>query len=166
MNFKSFGLILVFCTFFISMMNAQTANEETAVVEVINKFFKAMELGDSAMLHSTMLDPMTSATIYRDKTGSMQIHRDTSAIGFLIQVGTPHKEVWHEEIWNNKGQIDGDFAQLWCDYAFYVDKTFSHCGVDAFQLVKQKDGWKVFHIADTRRRQGCNIPQNIQDKYK
>jgi hypothetical protein len=57
-------------------------------------------------------------------------------------------------------------AQAWCDYAFYVDKSYSHCGVDAFQLFKGKDGWKIFHLADTRRKTGCTIPKEIQDKHK
>jgi hypothetical protein len=63
-------------------------------------------------------------------------------------------------------QIDGDFAQVWCDYAFYTDNTFSHCGIDAFQLHKGKDGWKIFHLADTRRKDNCVIPQDIQNKHK
>jgi hypothetical protein len=63
-------------------------------------------------------------------------------------------------------KIDGDFAQAWCDYAFYVGKNFSHCGVDAFQLHKTKEGWKIFHLADTRRRSGCVVPKEIEDKFK
>jgi hypothetical protein len=145
---------------------AQASNEETAVADAINKMFKAMELADSAMLHSVFSDQFSGATISKDKAGKVVLRRETSNKEFLKAVGTPHKEVWHEEIWNLKVQMDGEFAQAWCDYAFYVDKNFSHCGVDAFHLVKQESGWKIFHIADTRRRQGCNIPQNIQDKYK
>jgi hypothetical protein len=84
----------------------------------------------------------------------------------LDAVGKPHTEVWYEEIWNVKVQVDGEMAQAWCDYAFYIDKTFSHCGVDAFHLFKGKDGWKIFHLADTRRKTGCTIPKEIQDKHK
>jgi len=163
---KSAILVLCFYAFFTQEISAQSVTEEAAITEVINRLFKAMEMGDSSMLHSTMANPMTGATIFRDKNGNVGIHRDNSSAGFLVAVGTAHKEVWHEEIWNLKIQIDGDFAQAWCDYAFYLDKTFSHCGVDAFHLVKEKSGWKVFHIADTRRKENCIIPQNIQDKYK
>ena len=163
-NFLAFAIALAG----VSVLPAcgQSAGEETAVSAAINTMFKAMELGDSAMLHSVFSDQFSGATILKDKSGKVVLRRDTSNHAFLIAVGTPHKEVWHEEIWNLKIQIDGDFAQAWCDYAFYADKNFSHCGVDAFHLVKGQSGWKIFHIADTRRRQGCTIPQNIQDKYK
>ncbi|MBI5914693.1 MAG: nuclear transport factor 2 family protein [Bacteroidetes bacterium] len=31
----------------------------------------------------------------------------------------------------------------------------SHCGVDAFQLFKGENGWKITQISDTRRRENC-----------
>ncbi|HEY9049837.1 MAG TPA: nuclear transport factor 2 family protein [Ohtaekwangia sp.] len=140
--------------------------EEQAVKQVIANLFLGMERGDSALVHAAFTHEITLATIARDKAGNPVLHRESSLDGFLKAVGTPHKEVWYEEIWNLKIQIDGDFAQAWCDYAFYLDKTFSHCGVDAFHLHKGKDGWKIFHLADTRRKTGCEVPKAIDNKHK
>lgn len=153
-------------TLSVNVALAQGLTEESAVKAVVTKLFKAMELGDSAMLTSTFHKPVTLGTIVRDKSGNTVLRPESSIDEFAKAVGTPHKEVWHEEIWDVKVQLDGDFAQVWCDYAFYIDKTFSHCGVDAFQLIKSKDGWKIFHLADTRRKAGCNVPKEIADKYK
>jgi hypothetical protein len=139
---------------------------QLAVKQVITNLFLGMEKGDSALVHSTFSSEITLATIARDKAGNPILHRESSLDGFLKAVGTPHKEVWYEEIWNLQIQIDGDFAQAWCDYAFYLDKTFSHCGVDAFHLHKGKDGWKIFHLADTRRKTGCEVPKAIENKHK
>jgi hypothetical protein len=144
----------------------QPTPEEAAVNEVISRLFKGMQLGDSAMVRSVFADSVTTATIFRDKANNAKLVRESSIHGFLKAIGTPHKEVWYEEIWNVNFRIDGDFAQGWCDYAFYVDNTFSHCGVDAFQLHNGKGGWKIFHLADTRRKNGCSIPKEIQDKHK
>lgn len=145
---------------------AQAADDEASVKEVVNRLFKAMELGDSAMLRSAFYSHVTMGTIVKDKGGNTILRPESSIDAFAKAVGTPHKEVWHEDIWNVKVQLDGDFAQVWCDYSFHVDKTFSHCGVDAFQLIKSKDGWKIFHLADTRRKTGCNLPKEITEKYK
>jgi hypothetical protein len=161
------SLFLIFVSTSISLSCfAQPTNEEASVKDVITKLFKSMELGDSAMLRSTFYPHTTLATVIRDKSGNAVLRPESSIAEFAKAVGTPHKEVWHEEIWNVKVQIDGDLAQVWCDYAFYVDKNFSHCGVDAFQLIKSKDGWKIFHLADTRRKAGCNVPGEIMEKYK
>jgi hypothetical protein len=165
-KFGTFFIAVCLLTVLGQSVFAQSPNEDAAVKDVVAKLFKAMELGDSAMLTSTFHKPVTLGTIVRDKSGNTILRPELSIDEFAKAVGTPHKEVWHEEIWDVKVQRDGDFAQVWCDYAFYIDKTFSHCGVDAFHLIKSKDGWKIFHLADTRRKTGCDVPKEISDKYK
>jgi len=81
---------------------------------------------------------------------------------FIDAVGQPKEQVWNEPIWNEKVEIDGNLASVWVDYAFYVDDQFSHCGVDAFHLIKQVDGWKIFHLVDTRRKTDCEVPEDIR----
>jgi hypothetical protein len=144
----------------------QNVGEEGAVKEVIARLFKAMASGDSAMLHATFASGTTMATIYRDKNNEPVFKKDDSINNFLKAIGTPHPEPYYEEIWNVRILIDGDLAQAWCDYGLFVGNKFSHCGVDAFHLHKGKNGWKVFHLADTRRKSGCEIPKEIQDKHK
>jgi hypothetical protein len=158
--------LLIVSTSISYQASAQVNNEEASVKEVVNRLFKAMELGDSAMLRSAFYHHVTLGTIVRDKSGNTVLRPESSIDEFAKAVGTPHKEVWHEDIWDVTVQLDGEFAQVWCDYSFHVDKNFSHCGVDAFQLIKSKDGWKIFHLADTRRKTGCNLPKEISDKYK
>jgi hypothetical protein len=159
-------IALIFCCCLLTVESQAQHAEEGPVREVINHLFKGMEKGDSALVRSAFAKNITMATIFRDKSNAPMIHHETSLTGFLNAVGTAHNETWYEEIWNVKIQVDGDLAQAWCDYAFYLGNTFSHCGVDAFQLHKTKDGWKIFHLADTRRKQDCNIPDDIQAKHK
>jgi hypothetical protein len=47
-------------------------------------------------------------------------------------------------------------AAVWTPYNFYYNGQFSHCGVNSFQVIRFKDGWKIQYIIDTRRRTGCN----------
>lgn len=145
---------------------AQTTDDELQVREVIARLFKGMEKGDSALVRAVFTPQVTLATLSRDKTGAPVLHRESQLDGFLKAVGTPHKEIWYEETWNLKVQIDGDFAQAWCNYAFYITNTFSHCGVDAFQLHKTNQGWKIFHLADTRRKTDCGIPADIEARHR
>jgi hypothetical protein len=157
---------LFLCIVFALTCNAQQAKDETAIKDVILRLFIGMEKGDSAMVRAVFTPQPTLATVLRNKNDEPVLRQESSLNEFLKAVGTPHKEVWYEDIWNIKIQMDGDFAQVWCDYAFYVDKTFSHCGVDAFQLHRGKDGWRIFHLADTRRKTGCEVPSDINNKRK
>src|SRR5688572_18550509 len=104
--------IIVF-TCFSNSLYAQAGNEEASVKEVVTRLFKAMELGDSAMLRSAFHNHVTLGTIVKDKSGNTVLRPESSINEFAKAVGTPHKEVWHEDIWNVKVQLDGDFAQVW-----------------------------------------------------
>jgi hypothetical protein len=166
MHKKPFWLSVLIVLFATNVAVSQKQNDEQAVNEVVRTLFKAMQLGDSAMARKTFSDQVTTATIFKDKSANVIVRREDSVDDFMKAIGTPHKEVWYEEIWDVKVQIEDDFAQVWCDYAFYVDNTFSHCGVDAFHLSREKGNWKIFHLADTRKKAGCAIPQDIQNKHK
>jgi len=86
---------------------------------------------------------------------------------WLKAIGTPHAKVWNEVIWSPRIEVDGDFAQVWAPFAFYLDTTLSHCGVDAFHLIRDGNGqWKIFHLADTHRVNGCEIPKEVSDRIK
>jgi hypothetical protein len=60
-----------------------------------------------------------------------------------------------ERIWDPVVQTDDNLATVWVKYEFLVGGEFSHCGVDAFQLFKGAEGWKIFQVADTQRRESC-----------
>jgi hypothetical protein len=154
------------CIALLLTSTALLAQEEAAVRAVIKTMFDGMYEGDSAKVHRLFARNVTTATLYRDKTGNPMMRQEASLDGFLKAIGTPHPEKWTEEYWNLTVKIDDTFAQVWCDYAFYVNHTFSHCGVDAFHLHKTNQGWKIFHLADTRRKTDCQIPAEILDKHK
>lgn len=143
------------------------SSDEAKVIDAINNLFKSMQANDTILFKSVFADQVTMATVTKNKEGKVVLQRDNSITGFMKAIAKPNpKGALNEEIWNIKVQLDGDFAQVWCDYAFYVGNTFSHCGVDAFQLSRTTDGWKIFHLADTRRKEACIIPRHIIDKHK
>lgn len=143
------------------------SGDEAKVIDAINNLFKSMQTNDTILFKSVFADQVTMATVTKNKEGKVVLQRDNSITGFMKAIAKPNpKGALNEEIWNIKVQLDGDFAQVWCDYAFYVGNTFSHCGVDAFQLSRTTDGWKIFHLADTRRKEACTIPWHIIDKHK
>lgn len=160
--FLSSFLILILAT-----SNAQTATEKESVMKPVKMLFEGMQKGDSAIVHRAFSTPVTMATIGTDKNGKPLITHESSINAFLKAIGTPHQEVYNEMIWDEKISVDGNFAQVWAYYAFYLGKKFNHCGVDAFHLVKTEDGnWKIFHLADTRKKDGCSIPSKIGKQFE
>lgn len=141
---------------------AASAQVEQDVLKPVHLLFEAMKKGDSAALGKLFHPDAVLFTVLTDsKTGASSLRRET-VLDFQKAIGKPHKDVYNELTWGEKISIDGDFAQVWADYAFYINTTFNHCGVDAFQLIKAPDGrWLIFGLEDTRRKTGCSVPEDV-----
>lgn len=139
----------------LQIVSAQTSNkEEESIKKVINTMFDGMCKGDSSMVSSVFNDKMVLQTIV-NREGKVQVRSEEPA-GFLKAVGTPHQNVWDERITFDQILIDGNLASVWTKYKFYAGNKFSHCGVNSFQLVKGKEGWKTVYLIDTRRKDNCD----------
>ncbi|MCE7994147.1 MAG: nuclear transport factor 2 family protein [Roseivirga sp.] len=130
---------------------AQAQNEQESVKKTIQTMFDGMRAGDSSMVHSVFIDDVLMQTISANRQGEIGL-RTGPLSGFLNSVGTPHDQVWDERILSYEIKIDGAMASVWTPYEFYIGERFSHCGVNSFQLMKGKDGWKIIYLVDTRRR--------------
>lgn len=157
-------LIAISFVLFSSQIFAQS-DQEQQIMKVVERVFEAMKTSDSTMLKSCFTQDAATYTLFRDKEGKSQL-RQGSLQRFIDAVGQPKEDVWNEPIWNEKVEIDGPLAAVWVDYAFYLNNQFLHCGVDAFQLVETEDGWKIFHLADTRRKADCNVPEEVRAKFE
>ncbi|GAB4250425.1 MAG: hypothetical protein Kow0027_13830 [Saprospiraceae bacterium] len=152
-----FSVLLLFQT----TLSAQSV-EEAQVIATLSKLFDGMRAGDSAAV-SSVFHPearLQSAFISRDGTPVLAAQEISK---FVEAVGTPHDEVWDEKIWTYDIRIDKNLATAWTDYTFYRGEEMSHCGVNAFQLFRDSEGWKIIQITDTRRRDGC-ITSAVDEK--
>jgi hypothetical protein len=127
--------------------------DRRAVLATVGRLFDGMRKGDSAMVRSVFHPNALLATaVMRDGRSAARIDTlDT----FVSAVGTPHADVWDERLRNTEVRIDGGLASVWTEYDFYAGSKFSHCGVDAFQLVRTGEEWRIIALADTRRQTGC-----------
>ena len=150
-------LLAVVSLLLLPALGRAQADEPAAVRAVVDRMFDAMRAGDSAAFRAT-LDPKARLVSSHERDGQPVLEVMESLDGFVAAVGTLRAQVWDERIWEVDVRIEDRLAVLWTRYAFYVDETLSHCGVDVFQLHKGPDGWRIFEIADTRRREGCEEP--------
>ena len=162
-----FSIILLLATF---SVNAQSINyidnpnfndEQREILKVVITLFDGMREGDSAKVHSVFRNHVEFHTSLTNKEGQPILLNDDLQ-PFLNAVGTTHDKIWDEPLWDIDIKIDNNLASVWTKYAFYIGNEFSHCGVDAFMLNKDENGWKIFHLTDTRQRNGCEVPNEIK----
>lgn len=136
------------------------SDERAAVVQTVQQLFDGMRAGDSTQVRAAFTSDARMMTVERDGDGG--VLRTGSLDRFVEAVGQPHEAVWDERIWDVEVRIDGPMATVWAPYAFYLGDTLSHCGVNAMQLLRRANGWKIFHLADTRQQDDCTIPPDVR----
>lgn len=162
---KIFSIFMVIAATATVAKSQQTDDITSAeVLKVVERVFDGMWAADSAMVRSAFMKDADLYTAFTDKEGNPVLHKG-SLTNFLDAVGSPHDVVWDEPIWDTEVRVDGNLAQVWTKYAFYAGDKFSHCGVDAFHLFKTWEGWKIFHLTDTRQFQDCKVPEEIKNNH-
>lgn len=147
------NIFILCCLLFTSILHAQSTDEQ-AIINTIETMFDAMRESDSAKLVSVIHEGATLKTFYLNKSGVPSIH-EGSMEDFASSLAKPHDDIYDEKIWSYEIEIDGLLANAWTEYTFYLGEKMSHCGVNAFQLFKSADGWRIISITDTRRKEGC-----------
>jgi ketosteroid isomerase-like protein len=130
-------------------LEAQVADDPRTVVEELFALMKAGDAdGMAALLHE---DARLITTGVRDGVPGARV---VDVPRWLEGVRTSEREL-DERIYDVEVNVEGGLASVWTRYDLFVDGQHSHCGVDAFQLVRTEAGWRIIAIADTRTTEGC-----------
>jgi hypothetical protein len=136
----------------ISAQTAAVPDEREAVLAVVQRLWDGMKTRDTALVRS-LFDASASLTRISTRGGGARV-QITPVSGFIEALGRS-TESWNERMYAPEVRIDGALATVWTEYDFHLGTQFSHCGVDAFQLLKTSEGWKIVALSDTARREGC-----------
>jgi hypothetical protein len=128
---------------------ATAQSDERAVVAAVQSLFDAMESKDVAAAREVLL-PEGFFVRVEDGTDSV---RSFTTEEFLASFA--REEQFLERMWEPKVMIHGDIASVWTPYDFYLGGEFSHCGIDAFQIVRTDARWKIATVTFTVERSGC-----------
>lgn len=131
---------------------AQQPSEEKAVLAVVQRLFDAMASRDSAAAQQVLI-PEGRYFSVRDNGAAVAVGGATHKEFAERLAGG--KEDMRERMWDAKVLIHGRIAVVWTPYDFHRGGKFSHCGVDAFNLVKTSAGWKIAGFVYTVEPTGC-----------
>jgi hypothetical protein len=121
---------------------------QTAVKKVILNMFQAMKQGDTTLLKTCFSEKTIFQTILNKPEGA--VIKTESVQDFIQSIGKQMPNVLDERIEFGSINVDPMMATVWTPYTFYYKGNYSHKGVNSFQLVKMKEGWKIQYLIDTR----------------
>jgi len=141
-------------TFVFAQKKASEKAEKEAIVNVIKTLFNAYRAQDTSIMSKLFHPEATMGSTGLDKEGKPQL-RKGDVKGFLNFAGTKNGNYYDERIYSYDVTVDGMLATAWTEYSFFLNEKLSHCGYNVFTLFKTEEGWKITHIVDTRRKEGC-----------
>lgn len=146
-------LAIVLIIFFLSARaSAQTEDDKTAVLATVQAFFDTMASRDVEGARRVLM-PEGRFYSTRDQDGQTAVR--ASPVEDYLKTLAGRKQDNRERIWSPDVRVHGPIASVWTPYDFWVDRKFSHCGIDIFDLVKTAEGWKISGLTYTVERTGC-----------
>lgn len=140
-------LYLLFFTFLCTSVSAQDMPGE-----VVTEIFDAMRKADTTGLRDQFHPEADIYSVVKLPEGNT-IVKEGNINAWFQGIAGAAAGAWDERTSYTEVRTDGGLATAWVPYVFYYDGEVHHCGVNAFQLVKDSatDRWRVLHITDTRR---------------
>jgi CubicO group peptidase (beta-lactamase class C family) len=134
-------------------------DDESRVLAAIRTLSAAMTAGDASALRS-VLDREARLVQTSSRSGA-PVTETMSTAEFIERITSHRGPALRETTGKPEVRIADNLASAWAPYAFHIGDRLTHCGEDAFQLVRTDrgwPGWKIVAIADTRRTEGCSEP--------
>lgn len=119
---------------------AQGANERDAVLAAIQVFFDTMTARDVDGAREILV-PQGRFQVF-DMARPKAEPRSFANEEYLADLQAS-QQTMRERIWNPQVRVHGPIATVWTPYDFWIDGKLSHCGIDAFDLIKTGKGWKI-----------------------
>ena len=117
----------------------QTADDREAVLKTVQMFFDTMTARD--------VDGARRILMPEGRFHAMDLRKPSEPSSFTNEeyLGRLPKSTRQnrERMWNPEVRVHGSIATVWTPYDFWTDGKFSHCGVDAFDLIRTAEGWKI-----------------------
>ncbi len=147
------SLLALFLMYTLTTSSQQ--NMELEVQQTIERFFEGFHNQDSTVMRSVLAPNPILQTIGQNAEGKTQV-RDVPFDALIKAiVSIPDSVAFEERINSYKIRIDGPMANAWTAYEFWRNDSFSHCGVNSFQLYHDGSSWKILYLIDTRRKEDC-----------
>ena len=122
--------------------------EQDAVLAVVDRFMQAIATRNNAAFAEIRMKDTTSLVERpADGGGTRLVHRPFDA---TLPAGN-----FVERYWDPVVHIRNGIAVVWTPYEFLENGTTSHCGIDVFELAKEKGRWRIGNMMWTVEPDAC-----------
>lgn len=133
-----------------SVAGAQSADDESAAIDVVNQLFAAMQAKDAERIRSVFSTDGQLVAIDKPRDGKgVSKTRVLSGEAFATMIASNKGPDYIEKMPSPEARVTGDLAVVSGRYTFHLGDKLSHCGTNTFNLVRTDTGWKIANAAST-----------------
>jgi len=141
--------------------SARAQSDSAAVMFTLDRFLAALRTKDTSAMRAE-LDSAARMTLLRPSpAGGVRVMVLTGD-QFVNAAANPSGPALDEPIRNANVHVHTDLASVWAEYQVRIEGRVSHCGYDAFHLVRRGTAWKILNVSDTFRRENCGPPWEVR----
>ncbi|HEX8941915.1 MAG TPA: nuclear transport factor 2 family protein [Gemmatimonadaceae bacterium] len=150
---RSTALVAVAIASLLAATPARAQRDEGAIVAAVTKFLDGIRTRDTSLMRSTVVSGATLMPV----GGPTGLGAPSAIDAIIERTGKGTGPGNDERIDTPKVQIDDPLASLWAYFTLTRpgETSIDVCGVNMFLLRKGPDGWRIFQIAATSRKEGC-----------
>lgn len=152
------GVVLTLLMLILSTRIALAEGDDREdILTLIEKAFDAVSSGNPDDWRAIQLAEGTSISFRPNpngKPGELQVSISTNE---ALLAGDAQDDRTHMERWTSDPTvlIRDPIAVVWGEYEYWMDGAFSHCGIDAIDLVKLDGQWKIANWMWTVENDNC-----------
>jgi hypothetical protein len=150
---KKFLIAIVFTLSISPLAFAQQTADAKDALAVVHNLFTEMANHNPAAIAALHTKESTLTAIIRRKDGKNAIMAFTSE-AFSKNFAEKKNEI-KEDMYAPETKVFGDLALVYGRYVFFVDGKISHCGANAFHLVRTDAGWRIANASSTIDPTNC-----------
>ena len=125
---------------------ADAQGDESRVLATVQRFFDSMTAKDTAAARQILVMDASYFSVREGDDGTTV--RGSTNREYLEGLATITDDL-RERMWDPQVKVHEGIAVVWAPYEFEVNGKFSHCGVDAFSLIRIDGAWKIAGIVYT-----------------
>jgi uncharacterized protein (TIGR02246 family) len=145
---KRFALFGMFLLLVPNALRAQQG-ETAAILQTVDSLFLGMKAKDTALVRR-VFEP--GARLVGMRPRGLQV---LTVDQFVTFIARDTRGEWVERAFDPEVRFDRTLATVWAQYDFHLGGQATHCGIDAVQLLKIGESWRIVGLADTYIVEGC-----------
>ena len=122
--------------------------DRAAILATVQSLFDALGQRDTDLLAAILHPDILMHSVERSAAGERSA--STSTLEGMVARLEADGPRMTERMWDPEVRVSGDLATVWTPYDFYVGEDLSHCGADAFILMREGGDWQITSLSWTR----------------